>query len=267
MKFIKRIKSCYLKQLNNIARNKLLDQSLISTVDPTVFQHSLEYPNAYYRRAFQDFHCALPTEIREHRAYFSVENRGFGEDAFHTMWWHLIRNFKPLSFLEIGVYRGQTISLVSLISKLEGITCTTHGISPFSSAGDKVSKYLEEIDYLEDTLENFRYFSLPEPELLKAYSTDDIAIERIREKKWDCIYIDGNHDYEVVKKDWDICSENTNVGGIIILDDSGLDTSYRPPRFATGGHPGPSKLAGEIDPIQFREILQVGHNRVFKRIF
>ena len=53
-------------------------------------------------------------------------------------------------------------------------------------------------------------------------------------------------------------------GGIIILDDSGLSTSYRPPAFATGGHPGPSRLASGIDPGQFQEILQVGHNRVFQ---
>jgi hypothetical protein len=36
--------------------------------------------------------------------------------------------------------------------------------------------------------------------------------------------------------------------------------------FATAGHPGPTRLAGEIDRKKFREILQVGHNRVFQKL-
>jgi hypothetical protein len=53
---------------------------------------------------------------------------------------------------------------------------------------------------------------------------------------------------------------------VIVLDDSGLTTAYRPPLFATGGHPGPSRLASELDRSRFREVLQVGHNRAFERI-
>ena len=79
------------------------------------------------------------------------------------------------------------------------------------------------------------------------------------------IYIDGNHDYEIVTKDWNACSKAVSIGGLVILDDSGLSTFYRPPSFATGGHPGPSRLAAEIDSSVFQEILQVGHNRVFQR--
>ncbi|MFZ4600498.1 MAG: class I SAM-dependent methyltransferase, partial [Terrimicrobiaceae bacterium] len=91
-------------------------------------------------------------------------------------------------------------------------------------------------------------------------------VHLISSHPWDAIYIDGNHDYEVAKKDWKHCAANVKIGGIIVLDDSGLSTSFRPPAFATAGHPGPSKLATEIDPRAFREILQVGHNRVFQRI-
>ena len=83
---------------------------------------------------------------------------------------------------------------------------------------------------------------------------------------WDIIYIDGNHDYDVVKADWALCSEAVAVGGLIVLDDSGLSTTYQPPAFATAGHPGPSKLAAEIDRSRYEEILQVGHNRVFRRL-
>jgi hypothetical protein len=79
------------------------------------------------------------------------------------------------------------------------------------------------------------------------------------------IYIDGNHEYEVARRDWEACSLNLKPGGCIVLDDAGLTTSFRPPAFATAGHPGPSKLAQEIDRQSFDEILQVGHNRVFQK--
>jgi predicted O-methyltransferase YrrM len=101
---------------------------------------------------------------------------------------------------------------------------------------------------------------------LKAFSTDDNAVALIKSRAWDLIYIDGSHDYPVVCKDWAVCSKSIRVGGVIVLDDAGLGTAFRPPAFASGGHPGPSRLAGEIDRKQFREILQVGHNRAFERI-
>ncbi len=229
------------------------------------FAASIEDPDAFYRRAFQDFHRQLPQELRDHRAYFQVERRGFGEDAFHTMWSLLFHTFPPSSFLEIGVYRGQVLSLVALLAKLAGKNCPVTGISPFSSVGDSVSVYRGGLDYREDTLKNFRHFGLPEPNLVEAYSTDPKAVAEIEASSWDMIYIDGNHDYEIVVKDWEVCSRCVAPGGIIVLDDSGLTTSYHPPAFATAGHPGPSRLASEIKDGGFAEILQVGHNRVFRR--
>ena len=265
MKPLKWIKGKYLGWLSSKSKQELVSQAPISTVNPDHFPDSLKDPDAYYRRAFQDFHRTLPAELRAHRAYYGIDRRGFGEDAFHTMWWRLVRKFRPESFLEIGVYRGQVVSLVALLARIEGIDCKVTGISPFSSAGDSVSNYRNDVDYRLDTLSHFKHFGLPEPTLVNAYSTDSEALAVIASHQWDMIYIDGNHDYDIVVKDWDACSKAIKPGGIIILDDSGLSTSYQPPAFATGGHPGPSRLASEIDPAQFQEILQMGHNRVFQR--
>ena len=232
----------------------------------TDWERSLRHPTEFYLDCFRYFHHQLPAEIQEHRRYFSENRRGFNEDAMHVMWFLLFEEFKPASFLEIGVYRGQTLSLAALLSHRNNIACEVRGISPFSPAGDAVSKYMTEVDYLADTLSHFRHFSLPPPELLKAFSTDPEAVALIRAKQPEMIYIDGNHDYEVARRDWEVCSQSAKSGGIIVLDDSGLSSSYRPPLFATAGHPGPSRLAGEIDREQFREILQVGHNRVFQKV-
>lgn len=227
---------------------------------------SLREPTAFYLDCHRCFHHLLPKQLQEHRAYFTANRRGFGEDAFHTMWWLIFNRFAVRDFLEIGVYRGQSLSLASLLQSLTQQRGGIVGISPFTSAGDSVSSYLQKIDYHADTLENFRHFALPEPTLVRAFSTDGVAIDVIRGRQWDCIYIDGNHDYEIAKADWIVCSQQVRQGGLVVLDDSALGTDYVPPRFATAGHPGPSRVAAEINPEEFREILRVGHNRVFQRL-
>ena len=224
---------------------------------------SLTEPSAFYELCVRYFHTRLPAELQAHRKYFTQKKRGFGEEAFHVMWFLLFREFKFRNFLEIGVYRGQTVSLAALLQRHFSCQGKILGISPFTSAGDSVSKYIE-INYYDDTLRNFAHFSLPEPSLLKAFSTDQPAIQKIREPVWDCIYIDGNHEYDVARHDFENASQGAKPGGLIVLDDSALSTSFRPPEFATGGHPGPSRLAQEIkEQAGFEEILQVGHNRVF----
>lgn len=247
-------------------KRRVLKQPGPATFDRADWPRSLEAPTEFYLDCFRYFHRHLPLQLRQHRAYFSRKRRGFGEDAMHVEWFLLFRELMPASFLEIGVYRGQVLSLAAMLAGINGAPCFVQGISPFSPAGDSVSVYSNNLDYLEDTLEHFRHFSLPPPSLLKAFSTDAEAVTVIQSRTWDLIYIDGNHDYPVARQDWEVCSKQIRVGGVIVLDDAGLDSGFRPPIFAFGGHPGPSRLAREIDPKQFREILQVGHNRAFQRI-
>ncbi len=246
-------------------QRRILKQSGPGRLERPDWGRSLSQPTEFYLDCFRFFHRQLPEELRAHRAYFSRNRLGFNEDAMHVMWFLLFEEFEPANFLEIGVYRGQTINLASILARRKGLACRVQGVSPFSPAADTVSKYLAKVDYLKDTLSHFEKFTLAQPDLLKAFSTDPEAARLIRSQSWDMIYIDGNHDYEVVRQDWDLCSQSAKPGGIVVLDDSGLTTSYRPPLFATAGHPGPSRLAREIDRNAFREILQVGHNRVFQK--
>src|SRR5438552_6188348 len=54
----------------------------------------------------QYFYCVyffdhfLPAEFREHRRYFRQNRRGFGEDAFHALWFLLFEQFRPKRALE-----------------------------------------------------------------------------------------------------------------------------------------------------------------------
>jgi hypothetical protein len=212
------------------------------------------------------FDHQLPAALRAHRRYFSQNQRGFGEDAFHAMWYLLFQELRPATALEIGVYRGQTVTLWKLLARELGFECQVSCVSPFSAAGDAVSCYTPRVDYYEDMQLNHRHFGLPLPAVCRQFSTAPEAQPFLRQHRWSVVYIDGNHDYEVASQDWKVCSEAVAPGGIVVLDDSALGTDYRPPRFATAGHPGPSRVATEIDRTRFQEILAVGHNRVFQRV-
>jgi len=265
MPLLRYIKSQCRRPAVAMARWRASRQPPSLSFERTDWERSLRDPSAFYLEAVRFFSHKLPPELRAHRAYFQQQRRGFGEDAFHTMWYLLLQEFKPANFLEIGVFRGQVISLVALWARLAGRPCQVFGISPFSPAGDSVSKYSSAVDYQDDTLANFTHFQLPQPHLVKAFSTDPDARRLIASRSWDMIYIDGNHDYQVVQRDWEVCAQSLNPGGIIVLDDAGLTTSFKPPLFASRGHPGPSQVAQEIDPSTFREVLQVGHNRAFQK--
>ena len=207
-----------------------------------------------------------PSPIREHRKYFSLKMRGFGEDALHAMWWTLLREYKPKLVLEIGVYRGQVVSLWGLIGKLIGHRIEVHGVSPFSPVGDQVSSYLPNLDYLQDALSANKHFGLPDPYFIKAFSTDVGAIAYIKSRRWDLIYIDGNHDYEVALADYMLCKDSLSEGGLLVLDDSSLYTDFHPPLFSFAGHPGPSRIVQERAVHELQFLGAVGHNNVFMKL-
>lgn len=209
------------------------------------------------------FYNLCPPEVRKHRMYYQQESRGFGDDAFHAMWFTLLREFRPMQCLEIGVYRGQVVSLWALIARNLSFPCDVHGISPFTPAGDTVSVYGRDIDYLEDTLAHHRHFGLPKPTLIRALSADPVALALIRSRCWDLIYIDGNHDYEVVLADYGVCRDHLAEGGLLVMDDSSLYTDYQPHLFSFAGHPGPSRVVQERTMKELRFLGGVGHNNVF----
>ncbi len=209
----------------------------------------------------------LPQCFRDHRNYFKQGGRGFGEDAFYAMWYFLFRYFRPRAVLEIGVFRGQIISLWTVLSRELSIPVEVHGLSPFEATSDSVTQYPEGIDYHRDVILNLRQFEgINLPHLHKAYSTDEEGRRVISSRKWDIIYIDGDHDYNVVKSDFSNCSKQLSLGGLIVLDDASLYVEYHAPVYASSGHPGPSRVAEEIDDVMFTEIFSCGHNRVFMKV-
>jgi cephalosporin hydroxylase len=251
---------------------RLAEEGRYSKFSP-VFERDLTFthaatmfpdPNKLYAYMHHYLHYFCPQAGRDHRDYFKQEQRGFGEDAFHAAWWLLFAEFKPFRMLEIGVYRGQVISLWALICKQLGYPAEIHGISPFSPVGDSVSSYLQNLDYMEDVLNAFQYWQLDPPVFVKALSTDSKAVEHIEGHAWDLVYIDGSHDFNIVLADYRLCRDHLAPGGILAIDDASLQTGFRPPRFSFAGHPGPSRVAREYADNEMQFLCAVGHINFFR---
>jgi len=202
-----------------------------------------------------------PRWLKSHRRYFSKKSRGFGEAPFHAAWLYILKAYKPKFLLEIGVYRGQVISLWQLIGDKYGLDVEVNGITPLTGVGDEVSKYLN-IDYGKDIMSNFKNFRLNKPKLVKGLSIDKNAINFINSKKWDLIYIDGGHDFNVALSDYRNSILNLNKGGILCIDDSSLyldmeiDGKFK-------GHSGPSRVVSEYAMQELNHLMTVGHNNFF----
>jgi hypothetical protein len=228
------------------------------------FENSLSDPSKYYKACDFYFKKYLKPEIKSLRKYFSSDMRGFGEDAFFVMWFFLFEKYTYKHFLEIGVYRGQTLGLMRQLSNIFNKEMYLHGISPMINANDSVSQY-SSLNYLDDIKKNFDYFHLELPILTVGFSNSKEGIGAISSLIWDCIYIDGSHDYEVVKSDITFSQQYLRKGGLLVIDDSSL---YLDKLFygQFKGHPGPSRAADEINKKYFKEILRVGHNRCFLKL-
>lgn len=218
--------------------------------------------NFVYRYFESQFRFRSPGWIWKHNRYFASEGRGFGEPAFHIAWYEIIKFYKPRRMLEIGVYRGQVISLWTLIGREIGLSIEVAGLSPFTNLGDSVSQY-QSLDFIADIKSHFKYFKIANPTLIQANSTSVEGKSIIETGKWDLIYIDGSHDHADVLSDYESSITGLSDSGILVLDDSSLylDQSIHPGRFS--GHPGPSEVCRDRAIPELTWLLSVGHMNFF----
>jgi len=253
----KMTKKLFLKRLLTNFLNKNASETITDILANSTNRNSI------YKEMVDFYEKQLPWELVKHRKYFSENQRGFGEDAFHSMWYRIFNEFKPVNCLEIGVYRGQSLTLWKILANQLGYKARIAGVSPFSSAGDSVSNYLEQLDYLDDVKKNHDVFGLDYPEFCKEYSNSQVAKTFISQTNWDLIYIDGSHEYEIVCEDWALSVQNLAQGGLIVMDDSSLYFEYAAGPGSFAGHPGPSRVAKEIAQKELQLLGGVGHNNIF----
>lgn len=229
--------------------------------------------------------------LKTHRDWVEKNSWGFGDRAFHYMWYLILRDVvwkTPVpKLLEIGVYKGQVISLWALIARQLRSSVQITGISPFESsnpwfARNRVLSRIAQIvfkmyrddvrsanlynaeNYLDCVHHIFREFELSEANvsLLRGYSQDQDVYGKVADSSFDVIYIDGGHRYEQVSEDLGKYSPLVSRRGYLVLDDASCNQAGS--KFWKG-HESVSRAAEDWGAPGFTNVLNVGHNRVYKR--
>jgi hypothetical protein len=195
-------------------------------------------------------------KLKAYRDWIEEKAFGFGERSFLWMWKLLIDDIPAPEFLEIGVFRGQILGLIRMLSPKASIT----GITPLDSTdGHWESDYAADIKLLHST------FKLKQPRIIKGLSTDADVLGEAGKKLYDIVYIDGGHTYEVAHHDIYRYSSFVKIGGYLVIDDAG--NKFNMPEGYFKGIEAVSKAVDELLPNEFyEEVFNVVHNRVFRRI-
>ena len=135
-----------------------------------------------------------------------------------------IKSTRPV-VCEIGVWKGKSSYVFA--SAMREIGGMVYSIDPFNGDGDDESKgdYHREMKKLRVTLlENFE--NTMDKYGLRRYvnilpMTSETARSKFSEPAIDRLFIDGDHEYESVKKDYELWSPLVPPGGTIVLHDVG----------------------------------------------
>lgn len=230
--------------------------------------------------------------LMKHRRYVEDNNLGFGDRAFHYMWLlllqHLFERGRSTRLLEIGVYKGQVISLWQMIAQKLNAECEICCITPLS--GQKLpgrlsfywklltdSKFRSQVNsgnfYEVDNYYNaitslFNAFELDfdNVKLYKGLSSDEIILSELRQIEFDLIYIDGDHTRAGVETDIANFAPIVRTGGFLVMDDASCNLPGGENNKYWKGHQSVSDACEGIGAFGLENVLNVGHNRIYRRL-
>lgn len=228
--------------------------------------------------------------LAAHRHHVESERLGFGDAAFHALWARLLDaaadKFGAVRALEIGVFKGQVISLWSLLGRERNLRVHVSALSPL--AGQPLpghsrlvrwlryrldAHYRERIDngdfyaaedYERIIRDHFCHHGLDfsQVQLHRGYSTDPAMLARLRDETYHLAYVDGDHTLAGARHDFTIFGPKIVPGGWLIADDAGCDL---PGSAFWKGHAAVSEAVRDLPALGFSNVLNVGHNRVYQR--
>lgn len=251
------------------------------------YENTAECNDAIHRKFGEE--TAAENLLTTHRKYVEQNGLGFGDAAFHSMWFRLLdlaaRRHQRVRLLEIGVFKGQVISLWALLAKVYSWPIEISCITPLKGNPQPKFKILQKIKsilsekYREEAAsgnfyENENYeqtirahfdhhkLNFDNVKVYKGYSTDQTILDQLKEKKFEIIYVDGDHTFEGAMHDFKTFAPLVSIGGWLIADDAGCGL---PGKSFWKGHEAVSKAAEILPSLGFRNILNVGHNRIFEK--
>ena len=205
-------------------------------------------------------------ELKAYRDFIEQNAFGFGERCFLWMWNDIVARMpQEFTFIEIGVFRGQILALVSLLAERHGKKVRRIGITPLdTSDGHWESDYEADIIRLHDV------FNIKDDyELIRLDSTNPNAVKLASQNPPDVLYIDGGHTYEVVKSDLTHYLPILKVGGTLVIDD--CNNAIPMPWGYFQGIQSVSLAVDEVLPREgsteyWKHELNLVHNRVLTKL-
>lgn len=202
--------------------------------------------------------------LKFHRDYIENNVWGFGERSFWWLWKLILDEIKCDNkdhpyLLEIGVFRGATISLWRMLLQ----NSIVFGVTPLSNAGG-----VWESDYKSDIKKIHHDFNLHHPEILKGFSNGhEIIAEAILASPYSVIYIDGGHSREDIDNDLTHYAPLVKQSGYLVIDDACNDMNM-----PFGYFQGIADVTDGVveymreNGYKWEFITNVVHLRVYKRI-
>ena len=243
-------------------------------------------------RLFHAFTAATRADplLAQHRGYVEENKLGFGDAAFHTMWKLLLeeahRRFGHVRCLEIGVFKGQVISLWSLLARELHLEVRVSALSPLAGQPQPHSRFIhalryrldghyrervknsdfyDEADYEAIVRRLFAHFGLDfdRVELHRGYSTSPAILGRLTNATFHLVYVDGDHTHEGALHDFNTFGPKVVSGGWLVADDAGANL---PGTAFWKGHEAVSRAAEVLPSLGFKNVLNISHNRIFERV-
>jgi len=194
----------------------------------TPYFHKATHDNFVQNTNADDF-------LNEHRTYIEQNILGFGERSFQFLW-KLIVDEMPsdFSFIEIGVFKGQILSLIQVLASRTGRSVKRYGVTPLDTSGD-----MWESDYEADIARLHDYFFIPKDYTLYVGSSHDpVIIEKAYQTSpYDILYVDGDHSYEGALADLNYYAPFVKRGGFLVIDDCNNDLNFPSSGFFCGIQP------------------------------
>jgi predicted O-methyltransferase YrrM len=228
--------------------------------------------------------------LSRHRRHVEENKLGFGDAAFHSMWGRLleaaVKRHGRVHALEIGVFKGQVISLWALLAmtyqwplKISCVTPLAGNPPPPSGLGHRVrmvvsKRYREQFrngnfyddeDYGRIIEALFRHFGLDfgNVSVHRGFSSHPAVLHRLAGEEFELVYVDGDHTFAGASHDFRVFGPKVVKGGWLVADDAGC--SLPGTRFWKG-HEAVSRASEILPSLGFRNVLNVGHNRVYEKI-
>lgn len=213
-------------------------------------------------------------ELKAHRDFVEGNNDtpqkifGFGERSFLYMWWLIVNEMpQEFTFMEIGVFRGQILSLIRLIADMQGKKVTRYGVTPLSAASNAgeatnwESDYRADIELLHDSLNIEKDYTI-----LHGLSTDPAIIAEAQKLRVHILFVDGAHDHPSVMSDYTNYCPLVEKNGFVVCDDACNDLSIW-----FGGFPGIQACTdATLDYFginkDYEFIANVVHDRIYKKL-